>query len=116
MPRISWDPKVTLGNVLTVVALLVTLIGGYVNLKVELANAGQQIEAVQDQVEALDRDNLPTRMTVLENQIVTSRAQRDKQLDQMTDKLDRMEASIVALSNAVAGLTATLKATEARRP
>jgi hypothetical protein len=115
MPRISFDPKVTLGNVLTVVALLCTLIGGYINLKVELANASSRIEDVADQVTQLDQDNLPTRLTVLENSIVINRAARDKAQDEVTAKLDRMQDAIVSLSNAVAGLTATLKAQEVRR-
>ncbi len=115
MPRIQWDPKVTLGNVLTVASLLITLVTGYVNLKLDVQASSARIEAVQAQVTERDKDSRPTRMTVLEQTISTSRAARDKQLDQMTAKLDRMEDSIVALSNAVAGLTATLKAQERPR-
>src|SRR5689334_20741511 len=114
MPRITFDPKVTLGNVLTVASLLITLVTGYVNLKLDVQASAAQIEKVQSQVTELEQDSLPTRLSVLESTISTSRAARDKQLDQMTAKLDRMEDSISALSNAVAGLTATLKAQEAR--
>jgi hypothetical protein len=111
----TFDPKVTLGNVLTVASLLITLVTGYVNLKLDVQASVAQIEQVQAKVTELDKDSLPTRLSVLESTIATSRASRDKQFDQMADKLDRMDASIVALSNALAGLTATLRAQEARR-
>lgn len=59
-----------------------------------------------------DTRHLETRATVLENAIITGRASTTETLT----RLDRMQESIVQLSNAVAALNATLKAQENRRP
>jgi hypothetical protein len=106
---------VTLGNVLTVASLLITLVTGYVNLKLDVQASSAQIERVQTQVKQLDADNLPTRITVLESSIGQSQASDERQRADTNARLDRLQDAVTTLSNAVAGLTATLRAQEARR-
>ena len=114
----AWfEPRVTLGNVLSIVAMLGAVVTVYTNLKVDVSRASQDIAQVQEQVKSLDNDNLPIRMTVLENTIINNKAARDKQSDEVMARLDRMQDSIISLSNAVAALTATIKErSEDRRP
>lgn len=113
----SWfELRVTLGNVLSILVMLGTVVTIYTNLKLDVSKAAQDISQVQDQVRSLDNDNLPTRMTVLESTIIQNKASRDKQNDEMLARLDRMQDSISSLSIAVASLNATLRAQGTLRP
>lgn len=117
LPKPNWfEPRVTLGNILSIIVMLGTVVTIYTNLKLDVARASQDISTVQDQVRQLDNDNLPTRMTVLENTIVQNKASRDKQNDEMLARLDRMQDTIGDLSVAVGSLNATLRAQGTLRP
>jgi outer membrane murein-binding lipoprotein Lpp len=121
-PLPKYEARVTLGNILTVVSMLGVLIAGYINLKLDVATASQQIQSVQAQVKELTNDKLPDRLTVLENTILIKGANRDRQIAEMvttqgelSSKVDRLQDTVSVLAQNVAALNATLTAT-ARRP
>ncbi len=106
MPRISWDPKVTLGNVLTIIIMLGTLLGGYLNLKIDAANASGQITAVQKQVEPVD--NLIVRMAVVERNQVSGKEQREEFQARTETVLEELRRQNIEVLKAIARLEAKL--------
>lgn len=119
MPRIQWDPKITLGNVLTVITMLGVLLAGYVNLKLDVQASTTAIAAVRVQVEPVDDFNL--RLSKVEINQTNGRAERLQQQEDLREalkeaqtatnkRLDKMDDTLLELAKAVSGLTATLKA------
>lgn len=119
MPKISWDPKITLGNVLTMVSMLGVLLAGYINLKLDVQASTTAIAAVRVQVEPVDDFNL--RLRTVEINQTNGRAERLQQQSDLRDalkdgqaatnkRLDKMDDTLLELAKAVSGLTATLKA------
>lgn len=79
--------------------------------------------AVADRVKSLEEDNLPNRLSILENTIVIKGAARDRQISDMAVnqnelavKVDKLQDTVASLSSNIAALNATLRATEDRRP
>lgn len=105
MTKPAWfDPKITLGNVLTVVAMLGTLMAAYVNLKLDSASAAQAIQEVRVQVEPVD--NLITRMAVVERNQVTGRESREEAQRRTDTILEELRKQNVAILQAIARLEA----------
>jgi phage shock protein A len=119
-----FEPRVTLGNILSLIAMLATVVGGYVALKIDVSDAKQSIAALQQTVQPLP--SMETRLTVVESTISTKGAARDKQMADLTArvdlnqnsvdaKLDKLIDGMTVLSNQVAALTAVARAQE-RQP
>lgn len=100
--KIQWDPKVTLGNVLTAVAMLGTLVAGYINIKSEVQASAARIEVVARQVEPVDA--LETRMAVVERNQVTGR----EQMDSIARAVDELRKQNLEILTELAAISATL--------
>lgn len=105
------DPKITVGNLLTLIGLISALVGGFINLKLDIAASASAVQVGQ----------IDTRVSVLENSSVTNRANRDKQIADIYSRIDRNDSTVnvkldklvdatTQLSTEVAGLAATIKA------
>lgn len=120
MPRLTWENKFTVGNMIQIVLLLATLISIYYGVLNRLDAQAKDIDVLRTQVQGLNTDNIPTRISVLENSIAVGGINSDRMQASMSTRLDKLEANTSArldkvtdglnsLSNAVAGLTAVLK-------
>ncbi len=104
MTNITWDPKITLGNVLTVIAMLTALLGGYINLKLDVAASSEAIADVQAQVDPVD--SLITRMALVERNQVAGREERAKFQERTELILDELRKQNIEILKAVARLEA----------
>lgn len=102
MPRVQWDPKITLGNVLTMVSMLGVLFAGYVNLKLEVQASTDRITQVAAQVAPVD--NLETRMAIVERNQVTGRASREEADARMAVAIEELRKQNVQILQAIARL------------
>ena len=104
MPRIQYEGKVTLGNVLTLVAMIGTLLAGYINLKLDVAAQAVRIEAIAEQLEPVDP--LETRMAVVERTLTVDRLDREADQARMEDAIKDLARQNVLILQATARLEA----------
>lgn len=125
LPTPKWfEPRVTLGNVLSIIAMLGTVATVYTNLKLDAAQASSDIAAIQKQVDPVP--GLVTDMAVVKRNQVAQQQDSDKSQDALVTRMDRSDAitnarldrmtdSINTLAQSVAALTATIRANQAIR-
>lgn len=113
MPLMSFDRRITMGNLITIVVLVGGLAIGWGQLDSGVKASADLRPSVED---------LKTRVTVLENykgardrQIADIQSRVDDNQSTVETKLDKLVDEVGALSNAVAALTATIKATSGER-
>lgn len=120
-----FEPKITVGNVIQIVLLLAAVAGAWFGIIGRVDGNDKDIANLQAQVSAIT--SIATRVTVIETTIASGRANRDKQISDINQrvsdnqsavetKLDKIADSLTALSSQVSALNATLKAQEDRRP
>jgi hypothetical protein len=111
--KLASDPRVTAGaRIAMFITPILVSIGLFV-VGTWLTGQSAQMDAITNRVAATERAGATNdkRISVIESANVRT----EKYQDETLARLDRMQDSIVQLSNTVAALTATIKAQEGRR-
>lgn len=111
--RRMFEPRFTLGNVASVIVTAVVGVSIYYGIIGKIDSQAEDIATLQVTVQQVPA--LAAHISVIDNTITLNKASRDKAQDELVSRLDRLQVDVIAMSNQVAALNATLTA-QARRP
>lgn len=106
MPKFTFDPKITAGNILTIVALILAGFGAWYGLKQDVLAAGQNIAVLQAQIQPVEA--LTVRLAVVERNQVTGKEAREAFQEDAKLALDQLRQQNVIILQTLAGITARL--------
>lgn len=106
MPKFTFDPKITAGNILTIVALILAGFGAWYALKQDVLAASKDIAVLQNQVQPVEV--LTTRLAVVERNQVTGKEAREAFQEEAKLALDQLRQQNVQILTALSALTARL--------
>lgn len=108
MPNISWDPKITFGNALTVLTIVVGGLGAFFALQGSVSASSEKIATLQQQVQPID--DLKTRMVVVERNQQTGKEQREAFQVEAKQTLELLRQQNLTILNSLSAITARLDA------
>ena len=106
MPRFTFDPKITAGNVLTIIALILAGFAAWYGLKQDVLAATKDIAVLQSQIQPVEA--LSTRIALVERNQVTGKEAREEFQAATAVTLEQLRTQNIAILQALAGLTARL--------
>lgn len=106
MPRFTFDPKITAGNVLTIVALILAGFAAWYGLKQDVLAAGKDIAVLQAQIQPVE--SLTTRLAVVERNQVTGKEAREAFQDEAKQTLELLRQQNTVILQSLASITARL--------
>lgn len=108
MAAVAWDNKITLGNVLTIGAMLATVIGSYLALKIDVLAAGKDIATLQMQITPVP--TIATRLALVES---NQTADRDRAQD-LRAAIEDLRRQNVDILQRLSGIAAKLEVAAAK--
>lgn len=95
MPRVQFNPEINYGHILTLLALMVSLAGGWFVLTNTVAQNTLRLDTVETNVAELSTQVAEDRAVAISRQIELARTLTQMQADltYLRDALDRQEAS-----------------------
>lgn len=95
MPRVQFNPEINYGHILTLLALMVSLAGGWFVLTNTVAQNTLRLDTVETNVAELSTQVAEDRAVAISQQIELARTLTQMQADltYLRDALDRQEAS-----------------------
>ena len=100
MPRLSFENKVTFGNILTIAAMLAGLVVGYISLSGSVAASADAVKAIP---------GIESRVSTIETRINIGQAAREQFQNKTEATLDKLQAQNSLILQQIAALNATLK-------
>lgn len=105
-----FEPRFTLGNVVSIGTTVVFAAGLYWSIVGSLNTQASEIADLKVTVSQVPA--LAQHMAVIDTTINLNKAARDRQADDVASRLDALTVTVNALAQNVAALTATIKASE----
>lgn len=106
MPRFSFEPKITLGNIITIVLALIPAIYAYATLSGTVTLSAEAVKAIPA---------IESRVSTIETRINIGQAQREQFQEKTEAALDRLAAQNSLIIAQLSGIIARMDEAEKRR-
>lgn len=118
MPKLTFDPKVTWGNILTAVGLIIAGFAAWYSLSANVAASAKDIDTINARLTPVIQsvDGLETRMAVVDRNQVAGKEAREQFQDESRAALEQLRVQNIAILSAISGLTARLDERDRLRP
>jgi hypothetical protein len=111
MPKLTFDPKVTWGNILTAVGLVIAGFAAWYTLSANVAASAKDIDMINARLIPVIQsvDGLETRMAVVDRNQVAGKEAREQFQDEARISLEQLRQQNVIILQTLAGITARLE-------
>lgn len=106
MPKLSFEPKITAGNILTIVAMILAGFGAWYALKQDVLAATKDIAVLQSQIQPVE--DITTRLAVVERNQVTGKEAREAFQNDAKQTLELLRQQNLQIMQQLAAITARL--------
>lgn len=106
------EPRFTLGNLVSILATSLVGAGIYYGIIGKIDSQASEIASLQTTVAEVP--GITSHLAVIDNTMTLGKQQRDKSMDDMAARLDKLTDAVAQLAQNEAALTATIKATADR--
>lgn len=109
MPKLTFDPKITWGNILTAVGLVIAGFAAWYSLSSSVSASAKDIDMINSRLTPVIQsvDGLETRMAVVDRNQVAGKEARENFQDETRAALEQLRLQNLTILQAVSALTAT---------
>ncbi len=118
MPKLTFDPKITWGNILTAVGLIIAGFAAWYSLSANVAASAKDIDLINARLTPVVEsvDGLETRMAVVDRNQVAGKEAREAFQDEAKQTLELLRQQNISILQQLSAITARLDVEERQQP